>query len=56
MTGNEAVVMLTVTTVLVHVIEFVTGLFITIGATALGNTWTVDVALHPFKGLVAVNV
>ena len=37
-TGNDAVVILTVTTVFVHVIEFVTGLFITIGAPALPNT------------------
>jgi hypothetical protein len=47
---------LIVTSVLVHVIEFVTGFTVTAGAPDTGNTCMVEEATHPLIGSVAVKV
>ena len=45
-----------VTNVFVQVMVFVTGLFVRVGAPALGETRTVELDIHPLIGFVAVKV
>jgi hypothetical protein len=54
--GDTVEEILTVTNVLVHVMVLVTGLRVTDGAPALGETITVDELIHPLIGFVAVRV